>query len=35
MGRTIPSVRIASVMEYEKWMSFHKTLDKEDRKLLG
>ena len=31
---TILSIRIASVMEYEKGMSFHKTLDKEDRKLL-
>lgn len=34
MERTFPSVRIASVMEYAKWMSFHETLDKEDRKLL-
>jgi hypothetical protein len=34
MGRTIPSFRIASVMEKEKWESFHKALDKKDRKIV-
>src|ERR671910_2035375 len=34
MGRTIPSFRIASVMEKEEWKSFRKALDKEDRKVF-
>ena len=34
MGRTIPSFRIASVMEKEEWKSFRKALDKEDRKIF-
>jgi hypothetical protein len=34
MGRTIPSFRIASVMEKEEWRSFRKALDKEDRKVF-
>jgi hypothetical protein len=34
MGRTIPSFRIASVMEKEEWKSFRKALDKKDRKMF-
>jgi len=34
MGRTIPSFRIASVIEKEKWKSFRKALDKKDRKIV-
>ncbi|MGA7542544.1 MAG: hypothetical protein WBW34_05715 [Nitrososphaeraceae archaeon] len=34
MGRTIPSFRIASVMEKEEWKSFRKALDKKDRKIF-
>ena len=34
MGRTIPSFRIASVMEKEEWKSFRKALDKNDRKIF-
>ena len=34
MGRTIPSFRIASKMEYEEWKSFRRALPKVDRKLL-
>ena len=34
MGRTIPSFRIASVMEKEEWKSFRKALDKMDRKIF-
>src|ERR671939_650965 len=34
MGRTIPSFRIASVMEQNEWKSFRKYLDKSDRKLF-
>jgi hypothetical protein len=34
MGRTIPSFRMASVMEKEKWESFRKALDKKDRKIV-
>jgi hypothetical protein len=34
MGRTIPSFRIASVMEKEEWKAFRKALDKEDRKVF-
>ena len=34
MGRTIPSFRIASVMEEREWGPFRKTLDKSDRKVL-
>lgn len=31
MGRTIPSFRIASVMEEAEWKSFRNSLDKSDR----
>lgn len=34
MGRTIPSFRIASVMEKEEWKCFRKALDKKDRKIF-
>ncbi|HET9356988.1 MAG TPA: hypothetical protein VFN98_02745 [Nitrososphaeraceae archaeon] len=34
MGRTIPSFRIASVMEKEEWKAFRKALDKGDRKVF-
>ena len=34
MGRTIPSFRIASVMEKEEWKSFRKALDKKNRKIF-
>jgi hypothetical protein len=34
MGRTIPSFRIASVMEENEWKSFRKALDKSDRKVF-
>ena len=34
MGRTIPSFRIASVMEREQWKSFRIVPDKEDRKVF-
>ena len=34
MGRTIPSFRIASVMEKEEWKYFRKALDKKDRKIF-
>jgi hypothetical protein len=34
MGRTIPSYRIASVMELWKWRPFRKALDKQDRKVF-
>ena len=32
MGRTIPSFRIASVMEENEWKPFRNSLDKSDRK---
>jgi hypothetical protein len=32
MGRTIPSYRIATEMERNKWKSFRERLDKKDRK---
>jgi hypothetical protein len=32
MGRTIPSFRIAFVMEKEDWKPFRNALDKSDRK---
>jgi hypothetical protein len=32
MGRTIPSFRIASVMEEKEWKPFRNSLDKSDRK---
>jgi hypothetical protein len=32
MGRTIPSYRIATEMERNKWKIFKQRLDKEDRK---
>jgi hypothetical protein len=35
MGRTIPSFRIASVMEKEEWKYFRRALDKKDRKIFG
>jgi hypothetical protein len=34
MGRTIPSFRIASVMEESEWKVFRNSLDKSDRKLF-
>ena len=34
MGRTIPSFRIASVMEKGEWKSFRKALDRNDRKIF-
>jgi hypothetical protein len=32
MGRTIPSFRIASQMEYKEWKNFRRALTKADRK---
>jgi hypothetical protein len=34
MGRTIPSFRIASVIEQNEWKTFRKCLDKSDRKVF-
>ncbi len=34
MGRTIPSFRIASMMEEKEWKVFRKSLDKSDRKVF-
>lgn len=34
MGRTIPSFRIASKMEYAEWKNFQRALPKADRKLF-
>jgi hypothetical protein len=34
MGRTIPSFRIASKMEYVEWKDFRRALSKADRKLF-
>jgi hypothetical protein len=34
MGRTIPSFRIASKMEYEEWKNFRRALPKTERKLF-
>ncbi len=34
MGRTIPSFRIASVMEEKEWKPFRNSLDKSDRKIF-
>ena len=34
MGRTIPSFRIAAMMEQSKWRSFRYNLDKKDRKIF-
>jgi hypothetical protein len=34
MGRTIPSFRIASQMEYKEWKNFRRALTKADRKLF-
>jgi hypothetical protein len=34
MGRTIPSFRIASVIEEKEWKSFRNGLDKSDRKIF-
>jgi hypothetical protein len=34
MGRTIPSFRIASKIEYAEWKDFRKALPKSDRKLF-
>jgi hypothetical protein len=34
MGRTIPSFRIASVIEEQEWKSFLSSLDKSDRKIF-
>lgn len=34
MGRTIPSFRISSIMEEQKWKQFRNLLDKEDKKIF-
>ncbi|MGC1929468.1 MAG: hypothetical protein WA667_10875 [Candidatus Nitrosopolaris sp.] len=34
MGRTIPSFRIASLLEEKEWKSFRNSLDKSDRKIF-
>jgi hypothetical protein len=34
MGRTIPSYRIATEIERDKWKSFRQCLDKKDRKIF-
>ena len=34
MGRTIPSFRIAAVMEDKEWKSFKNSLDKSERKIF-
>jgi hypothetical protein len=34
MGRTIPSFRIASVVEEREWKPFRNSLDKSDRKIF-
>ena len=34
MGRTIPSFRIARMMEENEWKVFHKSLNKSDRKVF-
>ena len=34
MGRTIPSFRIASKMEYVQWKNFRRALPKADRKVF-
>ena len=34
MGRTIPSFRIASIMEEKEWKVFRKSLNKSDRKVV-
>jgi hypothetical protein len=35
MGRTIPSFRIASVMEKDEWKTFRKALNKKNRKIIN
>ena len=34
MGRTIPSFRIAAIIEEKEWNSFRNSLDKLDRKIF-
>ncbi len=34
MGRTVPSYRIATEMERNKWKIFRQRLDKKDRKIF-
>ena len=34
MGRTIPSFRIASIIEDKEWKSFRNSLDQSDRKIF-
>ena len=34
MGRTVPSYRIATEMERNKWKIFRQGLDKKDRKMF-
>lgn len=34
MGRTLPSFRIATDLEYDQWKSFYQYLEKEDKKLF-
>ncbi|HJU58961.1 MAG TPA: hypothetical protein VJ583_04375 [Nitrososphaeraceae archaeon] len=35
IGRTIPSFRIAAVLEEKEWKSFRKCLNKNDKKLFA
>ena len=34
MGRTIPSFRIATVVDEKEWKSFRNSLDKSDKKII-
>ena len=34
MGRTIPSFRIAAIMEEKEWNSFRNSLDKSERNIF-
>jgi hypothetical protein len=34
MGRTVPSYRIATEIERNKWKTFRQRLDKKDRKIF-
>ena len=34
MGRTIPSFRIARIIEDKEWKSFRNSLDQSDRKIF-
>lgn len=35
MGRTIPSFRIATILEEQKWKSYRSNLKKQDRKIFS